>query len=69
VFTTKRSIKLYKWEGITLDMPTDLVSLLQSGGTPALVICTYFIYKLESRLARIEKAFDTFVAKFESQKS
>jgi hypothetical protein len=52
-----------------MDIPADLVSLLQSGGTPALALLCYFIYKLESRLARIEKAFDTFVGKFEGQKS
>lgn len=37
---------------------TEVVSLLQTGGTPALVICAYFIWKLEARLARIEKAFE-----------
>lgn len=52
-----------------MDIPVDLVGLLQSGGTPALALLCYFIYKLESRLARIEKAFDTFVSKFESNKS
>lgn len=37
---------------------SEIVQLLQSGGTPALVIVVYFIWKLESRLARIEKAFE-----------
>lgn len=36
----------------------DIFQLLQGGGTPALVICAYFIWKLEARLARIEKAFE-----------
>lgn len=36
----------------------DVFQLLQGGGTPALVICAYFIWKLEARLARIEKAFE-----------
>lgn len=36
----------------------DVLQLLQGGGTPALVICAYFIWKLEARLARIEKAFE-----------
>jgi hypothetical protein len=47
-----------------MEMPADLINLLQSGGTPALALLCYFIYKLESRLARIEKAFDTFVTMF-----
>lgn len=38
-----------------------IASLLQGGGTPALVICAYFIWKLEARLARIEKAFEIVV--------
>ena len=37
---------------------TEIFQLLQGGGTPALVICAYFIWKLEARLARIEKAFE-----------
>lgn len=37
---------------------TDVVQILQGGGTPALIICCYFIYRLEARLARIEKAFE-----------
>ena len=37
---------------------SDIVQMLQGGGTPALVICAYFIWKLEARLARIEKAFE-----------
>ena len=36
----------------------EVLQLLQGGGTPALVICAYFIWKLEARLARIEKAFE-----------
>lgn len=36
----------------------DIMQILQGGGTPALVICAYFIWKLEARLARIEKAFE-----------
>jgi hypothetical protein len=36
----------------------ELVQLIQGGGTPAIVICAYFIWKLEARLARIEKAFE-----------
>lgn len=36
----------------------EIYKLLQGGGTPALLICTFFIYKLEARLARIEKAFE-----------
>ncbi len=37
---------------------TEVIQLIQGGGTPALVICAYFIWKLETRLARIEKAFE-----------
>lgn len=37
---------------------SDVIPMLQSGGTPALAICAYFIWKLEARLARIEKAFE-----------
>jgi hypothetical protein len=36
----------------------EIMQLIQGGGTPALVICAYFIWKLETRLARIEKAFE-----------
>lgn len=36
----------------------DVMQILQGGGTPALVICAYLIWKLEARLARIEKAFE-----------
>lgn len=36
----------------------EVLQLLQGGGTPALVVCAYFIWKLEARLARIEKAFE-----------
>lgn len=36
----------------------EIFQLIQGGGTPALVICAYFIWKLEARLARIEKAFE-----------
>lgn len=46
-----------------MEISPELISLIQGGGTPALVICAYFIYRLESRLARIEKAFDTFLQK------
>lgn len=42
----------------------DIVQLLQGGGTPALVICAYFIWKLEARLARIEKAFEMVAQRF-----
>lgn len=38
----------------------EIMTVVQGGGTPALIICTYFIYKLEARLARIEKAFEMF---------
>lgn len=41
----------------------NISALLQTGGTPALALCTYFIYKLESRLARIEKAFEMVAQK------
>lgn len=37
---------------------TEIAKLLDSGGTPAVVVMCYFIYKLEARLARIEKAFE-----------
>lgn len=43
-----------------MELP-EVVTLLQSGGTPAVVICAYFIWKLEARLARIEKAFEMIV--------
>jgi hypothetical protein len=36
----------------------EIVQLIQGGGTPAIVIVAYFIWKLEARLARIEKAFE-----------
>lgn len=42
---------------IFMDSP-DIMQIIQGGGTPALVICAYFIWKLEARLARIEKAFE-----------
>jgi hypothetical protein len=47
-----------------MEIPSELLALMQGGGTPALALLCYFIYKLESRLARIEKAFDTFVTMF-----
>lgn len=37
---------------------SEVTTLLQGGGTPAIVVMCYFIWKLESRLARIEKAFE-----------
>lgn len=45
----------------------DIIQILQGGGTPALLFVVYFIYKLEARLARIEKAFE-MVAQTISQK-
>jgi hypothetical protein len=41
---------------------SEIFQLIQGGGTPALVICAYFIWKLEARLARIEKAFEMVAA-------
>lgn len=37
-----------------------IVNLL-NGGTPAIAVLIYFIWKLEARLARIEKALDKFL--------
>lgn len=36
----------------------DILQIIQGGGTPAVVLCAYFMWKLETRLARIEKAFE-----------
>jgi hypothetical protein len=41
---------------------SDIVEILKGGGTPALILCAIFIYRVESRLARIEKAFDMLVS-------
>lgn len=41
----------------------DVIQILQGGGTPALLFVVYFIYKLEARLARIEKAFEMIAQK------
>ena len=37
---------------------SEIISIMQGGGTPALIMCAYLIWKLEARLARIEKAFE-----------
>jgi hypothetical protein len=45
---------------------TDLASMLQAvdaGGSAAMLVCVYFIFKCESRLARIEKALDKVLEK------
>lgn len=39
----------------------DIASLVNSGGSAALLICTYFIYKASERLARIEKALQAYM--------
>ncbi len=44
-----------------MEFSDQVVSVLQGGGTPAVVLCAIFIYRVESRLARIEKAFDLIV--------
>jgi hypothetical protein len=41
------------------DLP-QLVTILQAGGTPALVIAVYYLAKVENRLSRLEKALDIF---------
>lgn len=40
---------------------TDLLAVVQGGGNVALCMCTFFIYKAETRLARIEKALDRYI--------
>jgi hypothetical protein len=49
-----------------MELP-EIVSWVQGGGTPALIVCTYFIYKLEARLARIEKAFEMIAQQLQIQ--
>lgn len=39
----------------------EVVSLLNSGGNVALLVCCYFIYKASERLARIEKALQAYM--------
>lgn len=44
-----------------MEVSSDLIQILQGGGTPALIVCAVFIWRVESRLARIEKAFDMLI--------
>lgn len=47
-----------------MELSADVIGLIKSGGTPALLICVIFIYRVERRLARIEKAFDMLIQRF-----
>jgi tryptophan synthase beta subunit len=41
---------------------SDMLAMVQGGGNVALGLFTFFIYKAESRLARIEKALDKYIS-------
>jgi hypothetical protein len=40
---------------------TKILSAVQSGGSAALLVSTYFIYRASERLARIEKALQKYM--------
>lgn len=58
-----------------MEIPSELIAMVQGGGNLALVGCAYFIHRATAafneasqRLARIEKALDKYLANQEAVK-
>lgn len=45
-----------------------LLAALQGGGQAALLVSVYFMWKLEHRMARIEKALDKYMQEREEKR-